>query len=137
MGAFPRQESFRTGELTHSLHGSFALEAYKSGVRKALNFFVTKYGKLLSRPGTKLIGATKLTTDEPRLRSFDFSDNQAYTLEFGEKYIRIRKEGVPVEAAVLVIGGSVNAGGGGGAYIKRSTDGGATWSSTIVIRSRF
>ena len=59
-------------------------------------------GGITRRPGTYYAGTTK-DGGQVRLINFEFSDTQAYVLEFGNNYIRIFKDGGLVTAATTAI----------------------------------
>jgi hypothetical protein len=59
-------------------------------------------GGITRRPGTYYAGTTK-DGGQVRLINFEFSDTQAYVLEFGNNYIRIYKDGGLVTAATTAI----------------------------------
>lgn len=58
---------------------------------------VQKSGGVTNRPGTDYIQAIKTSSAEgTRLLKFIFNNEETYLLEFGEKYIRFFKQGIPV-----------------------------------------
>jgi hypothetical protein len=54
-------------------------------------------GGITRRPGTYYAGSSK-NGGKVRLINFEFSDEQAYVLEFGANYIRFFKDGAPLES---------------------------------------
>lgn len=94
-----RQASFGAGELAPGLYGRTDLEEYAHGARKLRDFYVGPSGELLNRPGTLYQGAAKDETRAGRLVPFNFSDTEAYVLEFGHLYMRVWLAGVLVEAS--------------------------------------
>ena len=62
---------------------------YGNGCRRLENFLLTVTGMLSYRPGFGLMGLPKATGKVFKLRKFQFSDQQGYLLELGEKYFRI------------------------------------------------
>lgn len=86
--ASPIQTSFSAGEVSPLVQGRFDNERYKQALGVCLNYFPTLQGPLIRRPGTKYIADVKDPSKPPTLIPFQFSANQSYMLEFGEKYIR-------------------------------------------------
>lgn len=92
------QPSFAGGELSPELGHRTDLQKYAVGAAKIDNMFVLPRGGLRSRTGTHHIAETKNSASPSRLVEFIFSTTQAYTLEFGDRYIRFFKDGgyIPV-----------------------------------------
>lgn len=88
-----RQTSFAAGELAPALHGRTDLPQYGAGLRTCKNFFVSRHGAAVSRPGTEFVA---LATSGARLIPFVFSDEDAYVVEAGWAYFRFFKDGAPV-----------------------------------------
>src|SRR5690606_9097794 len=76
------------------------------GLRLCRNFFVTKQGNAISRPGTTFVAET---TSGARLIPFVFSADDALVLEFRDKAIRFHKNGAPIlvnkEGKIVPTGG--------------------------------
>lgn len=95
-----RQTSFAGGELSPLLWGRTDLEKFIIGLRRCRNFFISRQGAAVSRPGSKYLQQTKsvevgIGGGGPiygqlgaRLIPFVFSDGQSYVLEVGQYYIR-------------------------------------------------
>lgn len=106
-----RQSSFAAGELTPTLWGRTDLDKYAVGLKRCLNFMVSRQGAAVSRPGTKLVAPVKDSSTGPvRLVPFVFSDEQSFVLEFGNNYIRfytgggqVQVGGVPYEVATTYL----------------------------------
>ena len=84
--------NFRAGELSPRLEGRIDLEKYNEGAQTLQNMLVFPQGGTTRRPGTYYAGSSK-DGGKIRLINFEFSDEQAYVLEFGENYIRVYKDG--------------------------------------------
>lgn len=85
-----RQSSFSGGEFAPSLYGRTDLAKYRSGCRTLENFFVSPYGTLLNRPGTKFIGPVRYdnyNVSGARLVPFVFSSSVSILMVFYEKSI--------------------------------------------------
>lgn len=93
-----RQTSFAAGELDPKLHGRTDLAVFGKGARRLRNFFVTREGAAMSRPGTVFLGETKGagTTKAVRLIPFVVSRDESYVCEFGHNYVRFWRNGEPV-----------------------------------------
>lgn len=87
------QPSFSGGEIAPSLYGRVDLAKYSTALRKCHNFIVRQYGGAENRPGTRFIAETKYQNKKSRLIPFQFSTVQTYALEFGDRYIRVFKDG--------------------------------------------
>ena len=95
MSLYPIQPSFAGGELSPSLWGRVDLNKYAVGLRRLENFIVHPHGGVSRRPGMRYVALAKGSC---RLVAFQHSLEQAYVLEFGDKYIRFFKGGAPVMA---------------------------------------
>lgn len=95
MSLYPIQPSFAGGELSPSLWGRVDLNKYAVGLRRLENFIVHPHGGVSRRPGMRYVAPAKGSC---RLVAFQHSLEQAYVLEFGDKYIRFFKGGAPVMA---------------------------------------
>lgn len=84
------QGSFTTGEITPELWGRVDIARYQSSLALLRNFVVHVYGGVSRRTGTKYLGSAKYAAKKCRLIPFEYNSdlNQAYAMEFGDKYIR-------------------------------------------------
>lgn len=87
------QPSFTAGELSPALGARVDLTKYQSGLRTALNVFVHPHGGVSNRAGLQFIHEIKDSSKQARLIRFQFNTEQTYILEFGDKYIRIFRDG--------------------------------------------
>ena len=94
--------NFRAGEISPRLEGRIDLQKYNEAVKELENMIVFPQGGVTRRPGTYYAGTTK-DGGQVRLINFEFSDTQAYVLEFGNLYVRIYKDGGLVTAATTDI----------------------------------
>lgn len=94
--------NFRAGAISPRLEGRIDLEKYNQSVKTLQNMVVFPQGGIARRPGTYYAGTTK-DGGTARLIDFEFSDEQAYVLEFGLNYIRIYKDGGIVTEATKAI----------------------------------
>jgi len=100
--------NFQAGELSPRLEGRIDLQKYSSGAQKLENMLVFPQGGITRRPGTKYAGTSK-DGGKVRLIPFEFSDEQAYVLEFGANYIRYFKDGGILTEATETISGATQA----------------------------
>jgi hypothetical protein len=84
--------NFQAGELSPRLEGRIDLQKYSAGAQTLQNMLVFPQGGVTRRPGTQYAGSSK-DGGKVRLINFEFSDEQAYVLEFGANYIRFFKDG--------------------------------------------
>lgn len=94
---YPLRASFTAGELAPALWARSDLAKYNSGVRVLENFRVQPYGGVSKRNGTKFIQRVG-SADGARCRliPFQFSLDDSYMLEFGDRYVRFYRDGAPV-----------------------------------------
>ena len=100
--------NFRAGELSPRLEGRVDLEKYNEGVQTLQNMVSLPQGGITRRSGTYYAGASK-DGGKVRLMSFEYSDEQAYVLEFGLNYIRFYKDGGILTEAQKTITGATQA----------------------------
>lgn len=95
-----RQTNFLGGELNPQLAGRTDLPIYARGLRTMRNFFPSKHGSAVSRPGTVYLAKTKNPAEQAaRLLPFVAGDDVAFALEFGPLYVRFYQRGAPVIAS--------------------------------------
>ncbi len=94
--------NFRAGELSPRLEGRIDLQKYNEAAQTLQNMLVFPQGGTTRRPGTKFAGRSK-DGGKVRLINFEFSDEQAYVLEFGVNYIRFFKDGGILTEATIAI----------------------------------
>lgn len=78
--------NFSKGEISPEVEARFDLEVSKAALRKAENVIIRRTGGVRKRPGSRYV-ATSLSS-APRLYPFQFSDTQAYCLEFANALMR-------------------------------------------------
>jgi hypothetical protein len=93
-----RQPSFSAGELAPTLWGRSDLTAHLHGLRTMKNFFSSKHGAAVSRPGTKLLGLSPSLL-APRMLKFALSESDSLLVEAGLGYFRFWKNGVQIESS--------------------------------------
>ena len=94
--------NFRAGEISPRLEGRIDLQKYNEAVKDLSNMIVFPQGGTTRRPGTYYAGSSK-DGGKVRLIHFEFSDEQAYVLEFGANYVRFFKDGGLLTEATTAI----------------------------------
>lgn len=79
---------FNAGEFSPLMNGRIDYEARQVACKRLLNCYPVIQGPVTKRGGTRFIGEVKDSSKYTRLAEFEFSIDQSYILEFGEKYIR-------------------------------------------------
>ena len=82
------QPNFSKGELAEDLISRVDVAAYATGLRRARNVMILKYGGVTKRPGTRLVAEVFDDSAPVRLMPFQFSLTQTYALEMGQGYMR-------------------------------------------------
>lgn len=90
--ADPIQTNFTAGEISPRLRGRSDTIKFKNGAGKILNFIVKAQGGAFHRTGTVFLGEVQFHQWYTKIIEFEYSDIQAYILEFGHHYIRIYKD---------------------------------------------
>lgn len=93
--------NFTKGEVSPEVEARFDLDVYKAGLRKASNVIIRRTGGVRKRPGSRLVSPAMGTTE--RLVPFQFSDSQAYCLEFAQGLMRpLALGGIVLETGLKV-----------------------------------
>lgn len=88
---------FNSGEHTGQIDARTDVAKYSAGCRHLENFIPRIYGGAERRPGTYYIASAYGTSQIVCKIPFIYSSTVAYTLEFGNKYIRIFYNGSVIE----------------------------------------
>jgi hypothetical protein len=86
--ASPALTNFNAGEFSPLLEGRVDFERYQNGCVVMENFIPTVQGPAVRRGGTRYVAPVKDQSKRVWLQSFEFSQDQAYVLEFGDQYVR-------------------------------------------------
>ena len=86
MGYRAAQGNFTKGEISPEAEARFELPVYQAAVRKATNVKVQRTGGLKKRMGTRFVA--EALSSLSHLIPFQFSDTQAYALEFAQALMR-------------------------------------------------
>lgn len=103
------QPSYAAGEMSKESQGRVDIAKYMVGLDTCLNYLVKAQGGVMNRPGTEFIAPCKYMTRKTRLIGFSYNEEQTYMLEFGDKYMRVVKDGGMVLEANKAIVGISNA----------------------------
>ena len=95
------QTNFTAGEISPRLLGRSDLNRYQNGLEKAENAIIYPHGMIARRPGTKFVGFTK-NNGVSRLIPFEYNDDQAYVIEFGNEYLRFFRDGIPITRSISI-----------------------------------
>lgn len=90
--AAPIQTNFTAGELSPRLEGRVDLQKYQNGARLLENMIVLPHGGVTRRPGFRFVAEVKDSTRPVRLIPFEFSAEQAYVLELGDRTMRFYRD---------------------------------------------
>lgn len=88
------QPAFTGGELSEDVSNRIDLDKYQLGLKQAENAIIRPYGSVRKRPGLVYCGSVKYPGKRVMLQEFDFLADLSYLLEFGDKYLRIWRDGV-------------------------------------------
>lgn len=131
--AILQQPTFSTGEVSPSLYGRVDLSRYASSLSLCQNFFVKSEGGVSKRPGTKFVCPVKDCENPPRLIEFRFSSDDTYILEFGDRYMRVIRNGELLRKFATF--SATAAAGVGGARFTRTAGTLPSAGSQIVVTS--
>lgn len=107
------QQALSAGEIAPELYGQVALGKYASAATTLRNMIVNYRGGGFSRAGLAFVGVClqstflrqATSTGSPRPIPFQFSNNQGYTLEFGDNYVRfVFMGGYVLETGITITG---------------------------------
>lgn len=90
------QTNFTAGEISPLMYGRVDVNKYFNGARKLTNMIALPQGGAYRRPGTQYRGEVKTSANYTIMRKFVFSSTQAFSLEFGNQYIRFWNNSGPV-----------------------------------------
>lgn len=86
--ASPAIAAFDAGEFSPQMEGRIDIEKYPRAAHIQQNFIALKQGPSTFRQGTVYVQPVKNSANRTWLRRFEFSQTQAFILEFGDKYVR-------------------------------------------------
>lgn len=89
------QTSFASGEISPALFGRPDLAKYAAGLRRCENFVIHPHGGITKRAGMRFVAKAK---GKCRLVEFEYSIDQTYVLEFGDRYVRFYRDGRQIQS---------------------------------------
>ena len=92
------QNGFNAGRLSPLLEGRQDIAQYDRGLSEARNCLVTTRGPVNRRSATQFIAEAKDSTSNIALIPFQFSEDDSFMLEFGDRYIRFYTNSAQVES---------------------------------------
>lgn len=101
--AAPLQNNFNAGEFSPLMEGRVDFERSRSALRVCKNHIPLLQGPVTRRPGTYFCDEVKDSTKATRLVRFKFSTISAFAIEFGNLYVRFKKNRAPVYDLTLTI----------------------------------
>jgi hypothetical protein len=114
--ASPAIVAFNAGELSPQMEGRVDVDQkYPLGCHIQQNFIPLKQGPAIFRPGSAYVATSKTQSAPVQLVRFEFSQTQAFVLEFGDRYVRFYTNHGPL----LITG--VGAYNGATAYVLGNT----------------
>lgn len=94
--ASPAIAAFNAGEFAPQMEGRMDVEKYPIASHIQQNFISLKQGPSTFRQGTAYVQPTKTSVNRSWLVRFEFSQTQAFVLEFGDLYVRFYSNHGPV-----------------------------------------
>jgi hypothetical protein len=88
--------NFTAGEISPKMFGRVDVARYNSGAALMSNFMIYPQGGATRRMGTYYAATVKNSANPTFVLEFEFSDLQAYILEFGDTYIRFYQNNGPI-----------------------------------------
>lgn len=103
------KSGFNTGEVSGLMYGRVSdFDRMKSAVATSLNGIPLIEGGWARRPGTGYCDETRFALKKARIVRFKYSTSTSYAIEFGDQYVRFKKNRAPVYDLSLTITGITN-----------------------------
>lgn len=87
------RQNFTAGEVTPRMSARFDMAKYHNSCRVLFNAYALPHGPAMRRSGLRFVAEVKDSSSPVRLIPFEFSEEQAYILEFGSLYVRYYMDG--------------------------------------------
>lgn len=87
------------------MRGRVDFDRYRSALAYCKNLIPLTQGPITRRPGTYFCDEVKDSTKATRVVGFKYSTTQAYAIEFGNLYVRFKKNRAPIYDLTLTITG--------------------------------
>lgn len=88
--------NFTAGEFSPKLRGRADIDKFNASAQLLQNVVVLKQGGATIRPPFDYLGEAKNSSETSRIIPFVYSRTDSYLLEFGNLYMRVWRNGVPV-----------------------------------------
>lgn len=95
------QPAFTAGEISAEVASRVDLDKYQLALLQAENAVIRPYGPVKKRTGFIYCGNIKSTSGNVLLKEFEFASSVNYLLEFGEKYVRIWRDGIYLDVELV------------------------------------
>lgn len=92
-GYSPTIQSFNSGQVSPLMEARSDYPKYQSSSRLLENFLVTAQGPVTRRSGTRFVAEVKDSNYSVRLIPFEYSVDDTYIIEVGNKYMRFYRNG--------------------------------------------
>lgn len=99
----PGQVSFAGGEGSPFIYSRIDLAKYSTFLKTCKNFFIHPHGGASNRGGFRKVRPARYTDKISRVVDYIFAEDEAYTLEFGDQYVRFYTDNDPVLEAAKTI----------------------------------
>ena len=103
------QNSFTAGEISPRLYSRSDTSEYAKGLETGTNALIQPHGPIARRNGSQFIAETKDSAAAIKLVRYQFSQDTAFILEFGNQYVRFFKENGQVTESDKTITGITQA----------------------------
>jgi|DEB0MinimDraft_10_1074344.scaffolds.fasta_scaffold00353_5 hypothetical protein len=103
------QRNFNAGEISPRLYARSDVNKYSNALETLTNARVLPHGPVVRRNGTKYIAEVKDSSSQVRLVKFQYSQDDAFILEFGNQYIRFYTNQAQVQESDVTISGATAA----------------------------
>lgn len=86
-----------SGEISPLMMGRNDVQKYQNGAKEVFNYIVRTQGGVTRRSGGVVERECKDSSGKVRLHTFEFSESEAFLMEFGNLYVRIHVNGSVVD----------------------------------------
>ncbi len=105
----PAQVTFAGGEGSPFVYARIDLAKFQTLLKTCQNFFIHPHGGASNRGGFRKVRKARYADKLSVARDFIFADDESYTLEFGDLYVRFYTDDEPVLETAQVITGATQA----------------------------
>lgn len=101
--------NFTSGEISPLMMGRNDVQKYQNGAKEVFNYIVRTQGGVTRRSGGVVEAQAKDSSGLVRLHTFEFSETEAFLMEFGNFYVRIHVDGITVDVVTPYTSAQVHA----------------------------